>query len=271
MDRQRGARGRARSREAQVASEDRDPGEFDAQLKAARQALASASDEEFAKIWSLQRGSQVHVRPSEPSFARTSRTEPPSGSDEVSTCACSMSRAHLGDGDEDVKHVAASRSPSAARGRERRSTSRITTPVGHSVRDDAGSSIPHPQGAQAGLSWETILKKRPAYRTASPLIGVARFHGCARAHLLRVRASCGTGSRSSAVTNARAFRRAEEFGSFDAYVWRAVSGSRSGIVGPAAPLSGSRRIRRPGKDLRKRGFPSWARPSATRCAAWWAW
>ena len=85
------------------------------------------------------------------------------------------------------------------------------------------------EGAQAGLSWSTILKKREAYRRAfdgfDPL-RVARFDGrrirtlLADPGIVRNRLKV-----ESAVLNARAFLEVQAaFGSFDAYVWGFVSG-----------------------------------------------
>ncbi|MGC3988866.1 MAG: DNA-3-methyladenine glycosylase I [Chthoniobacteraceae bacterium] len=85
-------------------------------------------------------------------------------------------------------------------------------------------------GAQAGLSWLTILKKREGYREAyrgfDPAI-VARYGDQEAAKLLlnpgivRNRAKI-----AASIGNARAFLKIqEEFGSFDAYVWRFVDGS----------------------------------------------
>jgi DNA-3-methyladenine glycosylase I len=80
------------------------------------------------------------------------------------------------------------------------------------------------EGAQAGLSWETILKKRDAYRRAfagfDPA-AVARFTPARVERLLRdpgiVRNRLKV---ESTIDNARAFRAVQkEFGSFDAYVW----------------------------------------------------
>jgi DNA-3-methyladenine glycosylase I len=80
------------------------------------------------------------------------------------------------------------------------------------------------EGAQAGLSWETILKKRDAYRRAfagfDPA-AVARFTPARVERLLRdpgiVRNRLKV---ESTIANARAFRAVqEEFGSFDAYIW----------------------------------------------------
>src|SRR5512139_552302 len=81
------------------------------------------------------------------------------------------------------------------------------------------------EGAQAGLSWITILRKRAAYRAAFAGFdpeAVARFDGARVAQLLAdpgiVRNRLKV---ESAITNARAFLAVREaFGSFDAYLWR---------------------------------------------------
>ena len=86
------------------------------------------------------------------------------------------------------------------------------------------------EGAQAGLSWETILKKREAYRQAfagfDPAL-VARFRPAQVARLLgnpgivRNRLKI-----ASTVGNAKAFLAVKhEFGSFDTYVWSFVGGT----------------------------------------------
>jgi len=85
------------------------------------------------------------------------------------------------------------------------------------------------EGAQAGLSWETILKKRESYRAAFDRFDpekVARYTSRKREQLLAnpgiVRNRLKV---DSAVGNARAFLAVqEEFGSFDRYVWRFVEG-----------------------------------------------
>jgi len=85
------------------------------------------------------------------------------------------------------------------------------------------------EGAQAGLSWEIILRKREAYRAAfdgfDPLV-VANYAPekvetlMANAGIVRNRRKIET-----AVSNARAFLQVQaEFGSFDAYVWNFVGG-----------------------------------------------
>jgi DNA-3-methyladenine glycosylase I len=117
------------------------------------------------------------------------------------------------------------------------------------------------EGAQAGLSWETILRKRDAYRRAFAGFDpqkVARFPAATLRKLMKDDGIVRNRLKiDSAVTNARAFLAVQrEFGSFDAYVWRFVGG------GPMV-----NRRRRPGqvpaktresdalsKDLLKRGF-----------------
>lgn len=117
------------------------------------------------------------------------------------------------------------------------------------------------EGAQAGLSWITILRKRDAYREAfagfDPEV-VARFDQTKIATLLAnpgiVRNRLKV---ESAVSNARAFLAVQEqFGSFDAYMWRFVDGRpvqnswKSLAEVPAStPVSDAL-----SKDLKQRGF-----------------
>jgi DNA-3-methyladenine glycosylase I len=117
------------------------------------------------------------------------------------------------------------------------------------------------EGAQAGLSWSTILKRRAGYRMAFAdfdAAKVARFTAGRVEKLLedpgiiRNRAKV-----ESAVRNARAFLDVQgEFGSFDAYIWGFVGGRpvvnkwrRIGQVPPTSPESEAL-----SKDLRRRGF-----------------
>lgn len=85
------------------------------------------------------------------------------------------------------------------------------------------------EGAQAGLSWITILKKREAYRRAfagfHPEV-VADFDESQLAQLLADPGIVRNRLKlSSALRNARAvLALQEEFGSFDAYLWRFVDG-----------------------------------------------
>ena len=85
------------------------------------------------------------------------------------------------------------------------------------------------EGAQAGLSWETILNKREAYRKAFSEFDPARVARFTAARLGRLLTDPGIVRNrlkiQSAVTNAKAFLEVQrEFGSFDAYVWRFVGG-----------------------------------------------
>jgi DNA-3-methyladenine glycosylase I len=85
------------------------------------------------------------------------------------------------------------------------------------------------EGAQAGLSWSTILNKRGGYRQAFADFNperVARFTARDRARLLAHAAIVRNRLKIAAtVDNARAFLAIqEEFGSYDAYVWRFVDG-----------------------------------------------
>jgi len=117
------------------------------------------------------------------------------------------------------------------------------------------------EGAQAGLSWETILNKRDAYRKAFDRFDprkVARYDARRIARLLAdpgiVRNRLKV---ASAVTNARAFLAVqEEFGSFDAYQWRFVGGApiqnRRRSLGDIPPRTAESDAF--SKDLKQRGF-----------------
>lgn len=85
------------------------------------------------------------------------------------------------------------------------------------------------EGAQAGLSWYTILRKRDNYRKAFAQFDpekVARFNEKKIESLLQDSGIVRNRLKiASAVTNAKAFLKVqEEFGSFDAYIWRFVDG-----------------------------------------------
>jgi DNA-3-methyladenine glycosylase I len=85
------------------------------------------------------------------------------------------------------------------------------------------------EGAQAGLSWDTILRKRENYRAAFDNFDVARV---ARYDAKKVRSLLADGGIvrnrlkiSAAIDNAGAFLKVqEEFGSFDKYIWQFVAG-----------------------------------------------
>ncbi len=117
------------------------------------------------------------------------------------------------------------------------------------------------EGAQAGLSWETVLRKRQNYRAAfadfDPPV-VAAFTPrrieklLADPGLIRNRLKL-----ESTVKNARAFLKVqEEYGTFDAYIWRFVEGrpilnARQSMKDVPAQTAISDTL---SKDLRKRGF-----------------
>src|SRR5258707_1046856 len=83
------------------------------------------------------------------------------------------------------------------------------------------------EGAQAGLSWEIILRKRDNYRTAFDNFDprkVAKYDQRKVARLLSNGIIRNRLKINSAIQNARAFLTIQkEFGSFDAYLWRFVS------------------------------------------------
>lgn len=116
------------------------------------------------------------------------------------------------------------------------------------------------EGAQAGLNWETILKKRAGYRAAFAGFDparVARFDARRRARLLRDEGIVRNRLKiESAVTNARAFLAVQEaFGSFDAFLWGLTGGPHDGRRRPGARLP----ARTPLSDalsaeLKRRGF-----------------
>lgn len=86
------------------------------------------------------------------------------------------------------------------------------------------------EGAQAGLSWETILKKRDGYREAFAGFDPARVARFTPARVEKLLQNDGIVRNrlkvESTVSNAKAYLRVQkEFGSFDAYVWRFVGGS----------------------------------------------
>lgn len=117
------------------------------------------------------------------------------------------------------------------------------------------------EGAQAGLSWITILKKREAYRAAFSEFNpqkVARYNEAKLAKLLEnpgiVRNRLKV---AAAVQNAKSFLAVQkEFGSFDAYIWQFVGGkpiqNRRRAMGevPAKTLESDAMS----KNLARRGF-----------------
>ena len=116
-------------------------------------------------------------------------------------------------------------------------------------------------GAQAGLSWLTILRKREGYRQAFAGFDPARVARFTAADATRLMGDAGIVRNrlkiQSAITNARAFLSlAEAEGSFDAWIWRFVGGEPirgtargRGDILARTPLSDAL-----SKELKKRGF-----------------
>jgi DNA-3-methyladenine glycosylase I len=117
------------------------------------------------------------------------------------------------------------------------------------------------EGAQAGLSWQTILNKRPAYRRAFAAFDparVARF-GARQSQRLLVNPGIVRNRLKiiAAIENARHVLRAQaEFGSFDAYIWRFVDGRpiRNRFRSPADLPAETKESQAMSRDLRARGF-----------------
>ena len=117
------------------------------------------------------------------------------------------------------------------------------------------------EGAQAGLSWDTILNKRQRYREVFAQFDpaqVAKFDARNKRELLRDPGIIRNRLKIDAtIANARAFLKVQqEFGSFDTYIWKFVGGS---------PIQNSRKTYRSvpaqtplsialSKDLQQRGF-----------------
>src|SRR3954463_15476840 len=117
------------------------------------------------------------------------------------------------------------------------------------------------EGAQAGLSWLTVLRKREAYRAAFADFDVERVARFTPSRIERLMQDAGIVRNrlklESTVKNARAFLKVQaEFGSFADYQWRFVDG---------VPLQNAVRVRKDipvrtavsdafSKDLKKRGF-----------------
>jgi DNA-3-methyladenine glycosylase I len=117
------------------------------------------------------------------------------------------------------------------------------------------------EGAQAGLSWETILRKREAYRKAFDGFDprkVARYDRRRMAALLKDEGIVRNRLKiASAVSNARLFLEVQrEFGSFDAYIWGFVGGRPkvNRWRGPGEAPASTRESDALSRDLRKRGF-----------------
>ncbi len=117
------------------------------------------------------------------------------------------------------------------------------------------------EGAQAGLSWETILKKREAYRKAFDQFDAAVIAKYRDARAKKLLENAGIVRNrlkvAAAIQNAKSFLAIQkEFGSFDNYIWQFVGGkpmvnrpkSMKDVVAKTAESDAM------SKDLQKRGF-----------------
>ena len=117
------------------------------------------------------------------------------------------------------------------------------------------------EGAQAGLSWITVLRKRERYRAVFDRFDAARVARYTPARVARLLTDAGIIRNrlkiESAVRNARAFLDVQDaFGSFDRYIWQFVGGrprvnawAAARDVPPQTPESGAM-----SRDLKRRGF-----------------
>lgn len=117
------------------------------------------------------------------------------------------------------------------------------------------------EGAQAGLSWSTILKKREGYRKAFDHFDVRKISRYSENDVFRLINNSNIIRNklkiNAAIVNARAFLQIQEqFGSFDHYIWQFVNGrpvqnswEKMTDIPSRTPESEAM-----GKDLQKRGF-----------------
>jgi len=114
------------------------------------------------------------------------------------------------------------------------------------------------EGAQAGLSWSTILHKRASYQRAFANFDprkVARFDAAKKAALMKDAGIVRNRLKiDSTITNARAYLEVQrEFGSFDRYLWTFVEGKP--VINGSSPTPTRTELSdRISKDLKKRGF-----------------
>ncbi|HEX5424134.1 MAG TPA: DNA-3-methyladenine glycosylase I [Candidatus Acidoferrales bacterium] len=117
------------------------------------------------------------------------------------------------------------------------------------------------EGAQAGLSWETILRKRENYRAALDNFDANKIAAYGRAKVRELMANAGIVRNrlkiEATISNAKAFLAVrEEFGSFDRYIWQFVGGRpKKNARRPSQPVPASTpESDAMSKDLQKRGF-----------------
>lgn len=117
------------------------------------------------------------------------------------------------------------------------------------------------EGAQAGLSWETILKRREGYAKAFANFDWEKVAKYEESHVEKLMQDTGIirnrAKIEGAILNAQAFRKIrEEFGTFDVYVWRFVGGKplqpkRKSLADVPKTIPEAEAL---SKDLKKRGF-----------------
>jgi DNA-3-methyladenine glycosylase I len=117
------------------------------------------------------------------------------------------------------------------------------------------------EGAQAGLSWYTVLRKRAAYKRAFANFDPEKVARYGKRQLDRLMQDDGIIRNqqkiAAAITNAKCFLAVqEEFGTFDSYIWRFVDGKP--VVNTLRALKDYPATRRESdalsKDLKQRGF-----------------
>jgi len=128
---------------------------------------------------------------------------------------------------------------------------------GHPVHDDRLLfEMLNLEGAQAGLSWLTILKKRDRYRKVFDNFNakkISRYTSLKRARLMEDKGIVRNRLKINAVIeNAKAYLEIQkEFGSFDVYIWSFVGGKAIPHAQRRLALKKSEIMSR---DLKKRGF-----------------
>jgi DNA-3-methyladenine glycosylase I len=117
------------------------------------------------------------------------------------------------------------------------------------------------EGAQAGLSWSTVLKKRENYRNAFDTFDYIRIAKYTQADRDRLMADAGIIRNrlkiNAAIVNAQAFLEVQkEFGSFNKYIWSFTGGKTlDNHLKPTDALPAtSKESDAMSKDLKKRGF-----------------
>lgn len=117
------------------------------------------------------------------------------------------------------------------------------------------------EGAQAGLSWLTVLKKREHYRSAFDAFDAAKIARYGKSEIERLLADSGIIRNrlkiESAIRNARGFLATqEEFETFDQFIWRYIDHSprQNAWKSPASVPTHTNESDMMSKDLKRRGF-----------------